>query len=77
MPVAATPPPTSLNVVVIVCTPLTGPDPLNIGLDGPALTVGTLVSLSARSTRVMRSVAATALATFAQSGVPDGGAHCR
>jgi hypothetical protein len=58
-PVEATPPPASLNVVVMLCTPLTGPPAPNIALDGPEAIVGALTSLSARSTRDTRTAAAS------------------
>src|SRR5919198_1012584 len=63
-----TPPPASLNVVAMLCTPLTGPPAANIALEGPEAIVGAAVSLSARSTRAIRTDAASD--TFSASHDP-------
>ena len=68
MPVAATPPPASLKVTAMLCTPLTGAPEPNIELDGPALTVGAALSVSAMSARVTRTAAASPPLSFWQSG---------
>jgi hypothetical protein len=58
-PVDDTPPPVSLNVTAMLCTPLTVPPEPNIALVGPAETVGAVVSVSAMSAREMRTAAAS------------------
>ena len=61
---AATPPPTSLKVTAMLCTPLTEPPEPNIALVGPAAIVGTALSLSTRSAREMRTAAASPPLSF-------------
>jgi hypothetical protein len=58
-PAEAIPPPVSLNVTAMLCTPLTGAPALNIALEGPDAIVGAVVSVSAMSTRETRTEAAS------------------
>ena len=68
MPVAATPPPASLKVTAMLCTPLTGAPEPNMVLAGPAVTVGGALSVSAMSARVMRTAAASPPLSFWHAG---------
>jgi DNA-binding beta-propeller fold protein YncE len=58
-PVDATPPPASLKVTAMLCTPLTGPPDPNMALEGPTAIVGTALSVSAMSARETRTAAAS------------------
>ena len=64
IPVAATPPPRSLKVTAMLCTPLTESPELNIALVGPAEIVGAALSVSAMSARERRTAAASPPLSF-------------
>ena len=64
IPVAATPPPRSLKVTAMLCTPLTAAPELNIALVGPAEIVGAALSVSTMSAREMRTAAASPPVSF-------------